>query len=64
MMLLAVLNPDATGRISDDGFRIGQLTASGTFNLLLVGGLLGAFGGAIYAVLRPLLVGPRWFQVA
>lgn len=63
MMLLAILNPHATGRMSDDGFRIGQLTGSGTFNLLLVGTLLGALGGLLYNVLRPLLIGPRWFRI-
>jgi hypothetical protein len=64
MMLLAALNAEAAGRISDDGFRIGQMTASGTMNLLFVCTLLGVLGGAIYDVLRPLLIGPRWFRIA
>ena len=37
MLLLAVLNPDATGVTSDDGFVIGQFTLSGSLNLMFVG---------------------------
>jgi len=62
MMLLARLNPDATGVTSDDGFTIGRLTTA-SLDLLLVGTLLGVFGGGIYFVLRGLMIGPRWFQV-
>lgn len=63
MMVLARMNPRATGVTSDDGFSIGQLTLAGSLNLLLVGALLGALGAAVYAVLRALMIGPRWFQV-
>lgn len=63
MMLLARLNPEATGVTSDDGFTVGQFTMSDTLNLLLVGTLLGVVGAGIYAVLRGLRIGPRWFQV-
>lgn len=63
MMLLAVLNADATGVVSDDGFRIGQLTRSGTQNLLLVGTFLGVAGSLFWNVLRSLRVGPGWFRV-
>ena len=62
MLLLARLNPEATGVISDDGFRMGQLTAD-TLNLLVVTTFIGVFGGGIYFVLRGLMIGPRWFQV-
>jgi len=62
MMLLARLNPDATDRISDDGFAIGHLS-SDTVNLLVVGLLAGVLGGGVYYVLRGLMVGPRWFRV-
>jgi hypothetical protein len=62
MMLLAQLNPDVTGRESDDGFTMGQLTDA-TFNLLIIATLIGVVGGAIYFVLRGLMVGPRWFQI-
>lgn len=64
MFVLAVLNPTVRGIRSDDGFPIGEFTVAGSLNLLLVGAALGAFGGAVYWVLRPVLIGPRWFQVA
>jgi hypothetical protein len=63
MLVLARLNPQATGVTSDDGFTIGQLTTA-TFNLLAVSMLIGVLGGGIYLVLRGLMLGPRWFQVA
>ncbi|CAM3302946.1 hypothetical protein NODU109028_10355 [Nocardioides dubius] len=63
MLLLARLNPDASGVVSDDGFVMGRFTLAGSLNLLLVAGALGVLGAAIYLVLRPLLIGPRWFQV-
>lgn len=63
MMLLAGLSPAATGVTSDDGFVMGQFTASGTLNLLMAGTFLGAVGGVFYALLRGLMIGPRWFQV-
>lgn len=62
MMLLARLNPEATGVTSDDGFVMGQLTLQ-TLNLVLVTTMLGVLGGGIYFVLRGLMIGPRWFQV-
>jgi hypothetical protein len=63
MMLLARLNPEVTGVTSDDGFTMGQFTLSDTLNLLLLGTLLGVVGAGIYALLRGLRIGPRWFQV-
>ncbi|MGY0234398.1 hypothetical protein [Longispora urticae] len=63
MGLLAAMNPAATGVISDDGFRIGQFTPSGTANLLVATTLIGVLGGGIYLVLRQVVFGPRWFQV-
>ncbi|MEP6817639.1 MAG: hypothetical protein ABI873_19045, partial [Marmoricola sp.] len=62
MMLLGRLNPDATGVTSDDGFAIGQFTIE-SIDLLVVGPLLGVFGGGIYFVLRGLMIGPRWFKI-
>jgi hypothetical protein len=62
MLLLARLNPDATGIKSDDGFTMGQFSGA-TFNLLFIATLLGVFGGGVYFVLRGLMIGPRWFQV-
>ncbi len=63
MMLLARLNPEATGVISDDGFRMGQFTLRDTLSLLLVAVAFGVAGAGVYAVVRGLLIGPRWFQI-
>src|SRR5262245_53536377 len=63
MMLLARLNPEATGVTSDDGFTMGQFTLSDTVNLLLLGTLLGVVGAGVYVLLRGLRIGPRWFQI-
>jgi hypothetical protein len=52
MMLLARLNPEATGVTSDDGFTMGQFTVSDTMNLLVLGTLLGVVGAGVYALLR------------
>ncbi len=43
MMLLARLNPQATGVTSDDGFTMGQLSPQ-SVNLLVVTTLIGVFG--------------------
>jgi hypothetical protein len=64
MMLLAVMNPQATGVKSDDGFVMGQFTVSGTLNLVVVGTGIGVVGGGVYFVVRNLMIGPRWFQIA
>lgn len=62
MMLLAALNPGATGVRSDDGFVIGRFTAGGTLNLLVIGTLIGVLGGGVWIALRPLTIGPGWFR--
>ena len=64
MMLLARLNPEATGITSDDGFRIGQFTVGDTLQLLLTGTVFGLIGACVYALVRHLMLGQRWFQVA
>lgn len=64
MMLLANLNPEVTGLVSDDGFVMGQFTLSDTAGLVAFGTIIGALGGALYLVVRPLRFGPRWFQLA
>jgi hypothetical protein len=63
MMLLARLNPEATGITSDDGFRIGQFTVGATLQLFLTGTFFGLLGACVYTLVRHLMVGPRWFQV-
>lgn len=64
MMLLAAMSPQATGVESDDGFVMGRFTVSGTANLLVAGTLIGILGGGVYAVVRHLMIGPRWFRIA
>ena len=64
MALLAAQNPEATGRISDDGFRIGQFTLGGTIQLLAACLQLGLAAAMIYLALRGLALGPQWLRVA
>lgn len=61
---LAGLNPDAAGLTSDDGFVMGQFTVSGSLSLLGVGAFLGGLGGLVLVVVRPLLLGNRWWRAA
>lgn len=63
MMLLAVLNPGATGVTSDDGFTMGQFTLGGSAQLALSGLQFGVAGAFCYVVVRGLLVGPAWFRL-
>lgn len=63
MMLLAKLNPQIAGQVSDDGFVMGTFDVVNSLSLLTVGAGLGLFGSALYVVLRGLRIGPRWFQV-
>lgn len=60
---LSLLNPQASGRLSDDGFVMGRFTLAGSLSLLLVGAFLGVVGGVVYVLVRGLLFGPGWFRV-
>lgn len=62
MMLLAKLNPDATGRLSDDGFMMGQFDLMATLNLVVIATAIGVLGGLIFLGVRQLRIGPAWFQ--
>ena len=62
MSLLAALNPRAAGVESDDGFTMGQVTLSGTANLLLVSTVLGAVAGLVWVTVRGLRFGPPWWR--
>ncbi|WP_188110467.1 hypothetical protein [Aeromicrobium ginsengisoli] len=64
MGLLAGLNAEDAGALSDDGFTMGQVTLGGTLNLLLVGTVLGVLGGGIHLAVRDLRIGPGWFRAA
>jgi hypothetical protein len=62
MFVLARLNPEEHGLDTDDGFTMGQLTLSGTANLLAVTTVFGAIGGLLFLGLRGLRFGPGWFR--
>lgn len=64
MSVLAALNSEDAGVLSDDGFTMGQFTLGGTLNLLLVGTVFGVLGGGIYLAVRDLRIGPTWFRSA
>ena len=52
MLVLRRESPGAVGLTSDDGFEIGEVTLSGSLNLLVFTGLLGAMAGVAYVALR------------
>ena len=63
MFVLAELNPEEAGVLTDDGVPIGQFTLSGTLNLLGITTVIGVIGGLVFLALRGLRFGPRWFRV-
>jgi hypothetical protein len=63
MMVLRLTSADSVkGVISDDGFTIGRATLGGTYNLFMLGAVVGIIGAAAYQWVRPWLLGPRWFR--
>jgi hypothetical protein len=50
--------------ISDDGFRIGQVTLGGTYALVMIGVGIGMVGACAYLRVRTWLVGPVWLRRA
>jgi hypothetical protein len=63
MLLLRITSPDHVhGVTSDDGFKIGQVTLLGTYNLLLLGAAVGVIGAGVYRLVAPWLIGPIWFR--
>lgn len=64
MALLAVRNPEDSGRLTDDGFSIGQFTLGGTLNLLGASLQAGLTGAAIYLAVRHLALGPAPVRIA
>jgi hypothetical protein len=63
MALLAGLNREDHGLLTDDGFTVGQFTVGGTVALLGAAAQLGLVGGLGYLVLRRLALGPRWLRL-
>ena len=62
MLVLRVTSPDSVvGVTSDDGFEIGRFTLGGTYNLLMLGAVVGLIGAAAYRAVHPWLLGPPWF---
>lgn len=63
MLVLRLTSPDAVvGVTSDDGFEIGRFTLGGTYNLLMLGAVVGVIGAAAYRAVQPWLLGPTWFR--
>ena len=61
MRAAALLVPEAGGRFTENGNRIGEITLSGTLGLVLGGGLFfGLFGAVVWVVVSPWIPGgPR-----
>lgn len=64
LVLRLTSSPSVKGVTSDDGFEIGRLTMSGTYNLLLLGAAVGVIGALAYRAVAPWLLGPCWFRRA
>ena len=63
MLLLRVTSPDqVVGVISDDGFIIGRVTLGGTYNLLMLGAVVGVIGAGAYRMVPPWLIGSTWIR--
>lgn len=63
MFLLRVTSPGAVvGIQSDDDFTIGRVTIGGTYNLLMLGAMVGVVGAGAYHLVRSWLIGPMWFR--
>lgn len=63
MLVLRATSPEAVvGVTSDDGFEIGRFTLGGTYNLLILGAVVGVIGAAAYRAVQPWLLGPAWFR--
>jgi hypothetical protein len=61
MLVAARLNPDATGRLTENGEVVGAFTLNGTLSLLLFGGVFaGIAAGVVWVVLSPWIPGHGW----
>jgi hypothetical protein len=59
MRAAAIIVPSATGRVTEAGFRIGEVTIAGTFGLISLQGLgMGVIFGVVWVVISPWLPGP------
>ena len=65
MLLLRVTSSErVNGLQSDDDFTIGRFTLAGTYNLVVLGSFVGVIGFGVYRLVKPWLIGPRWFRRA
>lgn len=55
MRILAAVNPEDGGMVTDDGFSVGQMTPGGTLQLVLAATQLTMIGAAVYLLVRPML---------
>ena len=63
MLVLRVTSPHyVVGMESDDGFVIGRITLSGSYQLLTLGAAVGVIGALAYIAVAPWLIGPGWFR--
>ena len=63
MFVLRVTSPGSVvGMESDDGFEIGRITLSGSYQLLALGAAVGVIGALGYVAVAPWLIGPGWFR--
>jgi len=63
MFVLRITSPGyVVGMESDDGFEIGRITLSGTYQLLALGAAVGVIGALGYVAVAPWLIGPGWFR--
>jgi hypothetical protein len=60
MRVMAMTTPEAAGRVTDFGARIGEITYGGTLFLFIAGFYLGAIGGMAYLAMRSRLPGRGW----
>ena len=63
MLVLRITSPHyVVGMESDDGFEIGRITISGSYQLLALGATVGVIGALGYVAVAPWLIGPGWFR--
>lgn len=65
MRIIAVLNPDRVGVMTDSSATVGLISLGGTMSLLILGTVAGVLGGLVYLGLRRWLwVPPMWRGLA
>ena len=63
MLVLRLTSPSSVrGVRSDDDFTIGRFTIGGTYNLLVIGAVVGIIGAGAYRMVAPWLLGPSWLR--